>query len=254
MIGRKKTDRRVPLLSSHHLPAILPGWEDHAHSCFSDGKASPRRMAEGALKRGLSRLIFTEHTEPWLTPGGNWFAEYQDEIDRLRHSSLGEQIELVIGLEVPVIDRDGRLLLTEEMMERVDFVLGAVHGCPDAQLEGEPLLPETAIEWEFTGLMHLASDPRIDAIAHPGGYCQSTVTPFPMALFAEVVAQATRNGIGIELNPAYQIPIAPYAEICRQTNALITLGSNAHRPEHLGQARSTVQAWLDANPSNPSGW
>ena len=213
----------------------LPAWEYHVHSNFSDGSASVATLIEQARNLGITRLIFTEHTEPDLVVGPGWFRRYWQEVERLR--CLEEPgMEIVIGLEVPISDYCGGLDLDAEMLKKAEFILGAVHAYPGHGWDWEELLPEQAIEMEYQGLMSLAENPQVDAIAHPGGMCHKYATPFPMSLFEEVVQKATNNGIAIELNPAYQDPMAPYLEVCRRHNALISPGSNVHHPHQIGQA------------------
>ena len=213
----------------------FPRWEHHVHSVFSDGSSTLAELVEYARTLGITRLIFTEHTEPELTDGVGWFDRYWLEANRLRQQEQGG-MEILFGLEVPIIDFDGGLLLEDKMADKAEFILGAVHAYPGYGWTMGTLPPKQAIELEFNGLMSLAENPRIDAIAHPGGVCHKHATPFPMTLFEEVVRKATSNGIAIELNPAYQQPIAPYLEICCRHRALISPGSNAHHLEEIGWA------------------
>ncbi len=218
----------------------LPFWEHHAHSDFSDGSASVAEVIEMARFKGIERLIFTEHTEPELTGGGDWFGNYAKTIKMLR-GAVADQMEVMVGLEVPILDYDGHLLLSDEMDAEVEFILGAVHAYPGHGWILEGMEPELAIDLEFRGLMMLARHPLVDAIAHPGGVCHKYVTPFPMEMFDAVVCEAVAHGKAIELNPAYQHPIAPYLEICRRRGALISPGSNAHHPGDLGLAWAALQ-------------
>ncbi|MBF0125790.1 MAG: PHP domain-containing protein [Magnetococcales bacterium] len=213
----------------------LPFWEHHVHSDFSDGAAPVAEVLARARARGIKRLIMTEHTEPELVAGPGWFPAYVEAVTRLRRP-MAEEMTVLIGVEVPILDFSGHLLINQEMLDVVEFVLGAVHAYPGHGWNLETLQPERAIELEYRALLCLARHPLVDAIAHPGGVCHKYVTPFPMELFDDVVCQATANGKAIELNPAYQEPMAPYLEICRKRGALLSPGSNAHRPEDMGMA------------------
>ncbi|MBF0461788.1 MAG: hypothetical protein HQL87_10365 [Magnetococcales bacterium] len=233
----------------------FPAWEYHVHSLFSDGSSSLATLINHARTQGITRLIFTEHTEPDLVDGPDWFKPYWREATRLRllekppekrkkASSSTKGMEILFGLEVPITDFGGGLLMSAEMAEKAEFILGAVHAYPGYGWTMGDLPPEQAIELEFKGLMALAENPRIDAIAHPGGICEKFAAPFPLSLFEEVVRKATSNGIAIELNPAYQEPLAPYLAVCRRHNALISPGSNVHHLEQIGRAShelSTLQ-------------
>ncbi|MBF0161897.1 MAG: PHP domain-containing protein [Magnetococcales bacterium] len=227
---------KIPFFAADDLEnQPFPRWEYHVHSLFSDGSSTLAALVEHARSLGITRMVFTEHTEPELTDGAGWFERYWQEAMQLRQQGQ-EGMEILFGLEVPIVDFKGGLLLETSMADKAEFILGAVHAYPGYGWTMGSLPPDKAIELEFNGLMALAENPLVDAIAHPGGVCQKHATPFPLTLFEEVVRKATSNGIAIELNPAYQEPIAPYLEICRRHHALISPGSNAHHLEELGWA------------------
>lgn len=232
----KQPRPRIPFFSASHMGTQpVPNWEYHIHSRFSDGSSTLTALIHRARARGVTRLIFTEHTEPELVDGPGWFNLYWQEGTRLRLQHPTE-MDILFGLEVPITDFAGGLLMNAHMAETAEFILGAVHAYPGHGWAMADLPPEQAIELEFKGLMALAENPLVDAIAHPGGVCQKHVTPFPLSLFEEVVRKATSNNIAIELNPAYQSPLTPYLEICCRHNALISPGSNAHHQEEIGWA------------------
>ncbi|WP_130470748.1 PHP domain-containing protein [Candidatus Magnetaquicoccus inordinatus] len=238
----------------------MPPWEYHVHSQYSDGSATLSNLIARAKELGLSRLIFTEHTEPGLVAGEDWFQQYIKEGVRLRRlhhllaihphkKQTAPHLEIFFGVEVPVTDFSGGLLMDAQIAEQAEFILGAVHAYPGYGWTMGQIAPELAIELEFKGLMALAENPLVDAIAHPGGICEKFATPFPLALFEEVVCKATNNGIAIELNPAYHEPMAPYLAICRKHNAWISPGSNAHHPNDMGRA---IQVLNELGSSTPT--
>ncbi|MBF0212571.1 MAG: PHP domain-containing protein [Magnetococcales bacterium] len=218
----------------------MPRWEYHVHSDFSDGTSSVSAVIGAARARGIQRLILTEHTEPELVAGPGWFERYVRTVRDLRQSEAGT-MEVVIGLEVPIVDLEGNLLASEAMLDEAEFVLGAVHAYPGYGWDLSGIDPGRAIELEFRGLMVLADHPRVHAIAHPGGVCGKYVTPFPMELFEDVVIRARERGKAIELNPAYHHPMGPFLEICRRHGVLLSPGSNAHHPDEIGLAWEVLQ-------------
>lgn len=228
-------------VTARSLLATVPSWEYHVHTTWSDGLSSVAMAVAAGVAEGLTRLIFTEHTEPDLVQGGGWFFRYRAEVEEAarRHDGL---LEVVAGLEIPVRDLRGTLDADDDLINGVGFVLGAVHAYPGHGWEVRTLAPGRAIELEYQALLGLVDNPRVDAIAHPGGICHHYVTPFPMELFDDVVQKATANGIAIELNPAYQMPMTPYLECCLRHNALISIGSNAHKPQAIGWARRAILA------------
>ncbi|MBF0124285.1 MAG: hypothetical protein HQL60_02975 [Magnetococcales bacterium] len=217
----------------------IPAWEYHAHTIHSDGQTDVGTMVQRAIAAQLQRLVFTEHTEPDMHPRRDWFQRYYADVQRWRQRVEGV-LELHVGLEVPIIDFAGQVILSDEIAEQSAFILGAVHAYPGYGWQLQQLEPEQAIDIEFRASMGLLDNRRIDAIAHIGGICQRFVTPFPLELFDEVVRKAVDRGIAVELNPAYHQPLAPYLAICRRHGAWVTPGSNAHGPDDLGLARAQL--------------
>ncbi|MBF0612514.1 MAG: PHP domain-containing protein [Magnetococcales bacterium] len=231
------------LFLSPNLTSPVPAWEYHLHSNHSDGSATMTALVETALAKGIARLIFTEHTEPDLVGKGDWFRRYADEFYTVR-DKFDQQIELILGLEAPALDMEGTLLLTPEMEQEAQFILAAVHAYPGLGWNFRELSPTTAIEIEHKTLLGLFKNPRIDAIAHPGGVCSSYVAPFPMDLFEEIAALAHEKQVAIELNPAYQSPLLPYWQACHRQQTLISPGSNAHHPHQIGRAWQDLQTLI----------
>jgi histidinol phosphatase-like PHP family hydrolase len=113
--------------------------------------------------------------------------------------------------------------------------LGAAHRYPG--IEGRKVSElgnNEAIDLEFRTLMGLATNPMIHSIAHMGGTCSKYCTPFPPHLMREVIQQAVKNNIAIEINPVYHRPLKNFIELCAEENANITLGSNAHGFNDIG--------------------
>jgi len=223
------------LMPAKILSNFVPRWDYHVHSNYSDGRNSIEEMILGAIKKQLTRMIFTEHTEPWLSTKDNWFSEYYKEISFYRDKYKGK-IEVLIGIEAPAADLDEALEITSEMEKEAEFILGAAHRYPSLKKNSrvKDLVSEQAIEMEYETLLSLAQNKKIDAIAHLGGTCSKYVDEFPMDLAREVIRKATKNGIAIEINHVYHQPLKKFLSICVEENALVTLGSNAHSVDQLG--------------------
>ena len=99
----------------------------HAHTKATDGHDSLREMALAAKALGLEYLAITEHSRHLTVAHGLdplRLARQCDEIDRLNHELDG--ITLLKGIEVDILE-DGSLDLPDEVLGRLDLVVGAVH-------------------------------------------------------------------------------------------------------------------------------
>lgn len=236
-----------------YIPAIkllsepIPKWDYHIHTNYTDGKNSVREMVETAIQKNITRLIFTEHTEPWQAKQKDWFKKYVDDIQKCREYFKSE-IDILIGIEAPAIDFDGNLEVTRDMLEVVDFVLGAAHRYPGiGNRKVRDLDPEHALNLEYRTLLSLCKSKNVDAIAHIGATCMKYCGPFPLDLTRDVIKMATEYGKAIEINQAYHKPIDDYLNICIQENAQIIMGSNAHDKKSIGSVYEAIVQWKNDN-------
>ncbi|WP_081087785.1 DNA polymerase/3'-5' exonuclease PolX [Burkholderia stagnalis] len=110
------------LIERGHLRGDL-----HVHTNASDGHDSLRVMAEAAIANGLEYLAITDHSRRLGIAHGldsERLVRQIDEIDRL-NASL-ENIVVLKGIEVDILE-DGSLDLPDDVLSRLDLVIGAVH-------------------------------------------------------------------------------------------------------------------------------
>lgn len=238
MSGRRRTK---PLtIPAEALRLSVPRWECHVHTQCGDGDATVEAMVERAIELELERIIFTEHTEPWHTTGGNWFAAYMTDI-RSARKRFGRRIEIIAGLEAPAVDLANGLQLTPTMQREVDFVIGSAHRYPGiGQQRVRDLTPEACIEYEYQTLMALAANPTIDAIGHLGGTCSKYCCELPKAYIEKIIHKATSHGIAIEINTRSCQPFEEILSLCMQRHANVTLASDAHCVDDVGIAFQSI--------------
>lgn len=129
----------------------------HAHTDASAGRDALRTMAEAARSRGLAYLAVTDRAP---NPAGgragvDWLVRQIDEIDRLNASF--DDFVLLKGVEAGIRE-DGSLDMPDDVLGRLDLVVGAVHDHFDLPSEAQ------------TGRMLRAMDhPHFTILAHPLG-------------------------------------------------------------------------------------
>lgn len=140
------------LVERKHLHGDL-----HAHTDASAGRDALRTMAEAARSRGLAYLAVTDRAP---NPAGgragvDWLVRQIDEIDRLNASF--DDFVLLKGVEAGIRE-DGSLDMPDDVLGRLDLVVGAVHDHFDLPSEAQ------------TGRMLRAMDhPHFTILAHPLG-------------------------------------------------------------------------------------
>ena len=211
----------------------------HAHTSASDGRNSLRDMADAARARGLEYLAITDHSKRLGVAHGldaGRLARQIDEIDALNETLDG--IVLLKGIEVDILP-DGSLDLPDDVLGRLDIVVGAVHSGFDL-----PRAQQTA------RLLRAMDHPRFDLLAHPGGRLIGEREPCDFDL-ARIIAHARERGCHLELDSQPQrLDLTDVA--CREAKTagvLVSIDSDAHSCDDLdgleygiGQAR---RGWLE---------
>lgn len=252
----------------------------HVHSAFSfDCKAPMEAQIERAIEIGLDEICFTDHVDygvrkDWDEPGPveEWSGKPKRNVDYPRYFAklaemqerYGDRIAVRRGLELGVQRHTVRQ--TEELCERcrgeLDFTLLSVHQVEDREIH----LPKYVVDRRqeeynlayYEELLAVARDfDRYSVLAHLDvmrRYDPAGEYPFEGTrdVVAEILRTAVQKGKGIEFNTAswrYQLEdVQPRREIMRLYRDLggeiLTIGSDAHRVEHVGENFDKARAIL----------
>lgn len=244
------------------------GWLDyHMHTRFSvDSKAEPAAMCERALALGLREIAFTDHVDFEADdPGCGYFREdeYRAALKRCRER-FGDRLAIRVGVEVgySTPTRDAVLRFLDG--KTFDFVIGSVH-CLDRKL----IYPEsfagktthamyTAYFGEIRALIETGYPSVIGHLDLPQQYAPPTHRDYDPRDYwdqlGEIFELAIAHGIGFEVNTSglrqpggVTMPsLALIAEYVRRGGRVVTVGSDAHRPEQIAAGFEPVYAGLRA--------
>jgi DNA polymerase (family 10) len=211
----------------------------HAHSDWSDGRASIAAMAEAALALGLSYLVISDHSPSLgalngLTP--ERLRQQRREIDKVQRR-IGDGLRLLQAAEVEVL-ADGRLDYDDEVLAELDLVLASLHVS----------LRQTR-EQITQRLLRAIANPHVDMIGHPTGRLIGSRGASDVDLEA-VFEAAADHGVVLEINahPERLDLNDGHARRAWQVGCLLSINTDAHRPEDLRLRRYGVgvarRAWL----------
>jgi DNA polymerase (family 10) len=126
------------------------------NSNWTDGANSIKEMAEEARKIGLEYIVVTDHSKSLAMTGGldeKMLLKQGREIDKLNEQIDG--IRILRGVELNIL-KDGSLDITDEVLEKLDFVGAAVHSHFNLNKEEMTKRVLKAIE-----------NPNVDFLCHP---------------------------------------------------------------------------------------
>jgi DNA polymerase (family 10) len=215
--------------------------ELHAHTDWSDGSVSLEIMAQAAVEFGLDYLVISDHTQSLGVANGlspERLEAQRKEIDKLQRK-LGDRLVLLHGAEVEIL-ADGRLDLPDEVLSRLDIVVASLH----TSLR-QPRPQVTA------RLLGAIASRNVDVIGHPSGRLIGSRDPADLDMEAVLQAASEHDtALEINANPERLDLNDGYARRAAGLGCLLTIDTDAHRPEHLSLRRYGVgparRAWLPA--------
>jgi len=232
----------------------------HNHTCCStDSQATLAEMVAAAAKAGLNMLCTTDHLDlighqGKVRDGWNW-QPVLDQFAQVR-AHCPEGLELRLGIEIgsaQFFPEWSSQLLSQAPL---DLVIGSAHNtCLD--LGGwdyiEPCYTDetmcrSTLEHYFESMLALAGMEQIDVLGHlpyllrymndrDGNHV--TLTDFSNQI-EEILCRLISRGAGLEFNTNrargnMEARWRPILECYHRLGGeIITLGSDAHQPEHVG--------------------
>ena len=211
----------------------------HAHTDWSDGGNTLEEMVQAARDYGLEYLAVTEHSDRLKIAGGlesSRLLAQIDVIDRLNQEL--SDITLLKGIEVEIL-QDGRLDLSDEVLGRLDLVIGSIHSYFGLSIDKQTDRILRAMDHKYFTIL-----------AHPINRLIDERPPVEVEMI-KVIQKAKDRGCYIELNsnPRRLDLYDTYCRIAKDEGVLVAIDSDAHSVDsfnHLrygvGQAR---RGWLE---------
>jgi len=212
----------------------------HCHTVATDGHGTVEEMARAALEQGLEYLAITEHSKRLTMVHGldsRRLLQQMDQIDALNATLKGFRV--LKGIEVDILE-DGGLDLPDEVLGRLDLVVGAVHSkfhLTRAQ--------------QTRRILKAMDHPHFSILAHPTGRLIAEREPYDVDM-ARIIRHAHDRGCFLELNahPERLDLTDIHCQMAREEGVLVSINSDAHSRLDfanliygVGQAR---RGWLEA--------
>lgn len=197
--------------------------DTHTHSLASGHSYSTiREMAHMANQKGVRLLGITEHG-PAMP--GSCHDFYFSNLRVVSREMCG--VELLLGVELNLIDYDGRVDLDQKLLRQMDIAIASMHlPC---------IRPGTRTE-NTRAYLEAMKNPYINVIGHPDDSRYDID-------YKELVIGAREHGVLIELNNASLMPGGPRVKakendleilsLCREYQVPVILGSDAHVDEAI---------------------
>lgn len=209
----------------------------HVHSDWSDGGSPIEEMALAAADLGHEWFVLTDHS-PRLTVARGLTAErlrrQLDHVARL-NDALPEGFRILTGIEVDILE-DGRLDQEDELLARLDLVVGSVHS---------KLRDDAA---RMTRRMVTAiANPHLDVLGHMTGrkvaaagvgdaaHAKARTRPPSDFDLEKVLSACVEHGKAVEINsrPDRLDPPKRMLTVAVEAGCLFSIDTDAHAPGQL---------------------
>ncbi len=160
----------------------------HCHSDWSDGRETIEQVAKAAKRFGYQYIAITDHAGFLKISHAldeKQLLKQMAEIDRINKRLSG--IKIIKGTEVD-IKADGSLAIKDEVLAKLDFVIGAVHS--NFKMSKRALTQR---------LVRVMENPNIDAIAHPTGRVLQRREEYQLD-FEQIFRTAKKTKTVLEIN------------------------------------------------------
>lgn len=199
----------------------------HTHSDWSDGTRSIREMAEEARRRGLEYLAITDHSFGLAVANGldsDRLLRQTDEIASINESL--DDFVLLTGIECD-ITTDGDLELPDDVLRRLDIVIGAVHRNFRLSRDAQTRRVLRALE-----------NPWLTCLAHPTGRLLTRRNGYDIDL-ESVLAAAADRGVMVEINASpWRLDLNDvHARRARDLGIRVPINTDAHGFEDFDHLR-----------------
>jgi histidinol phosphatase-like PHP family hydrolase len=187
----------------------------HCHTKYTDGRNTVLEMCRQARKNGLKLLAFTDHVRKKLPYN---FDDLVKDVEIASKKRPG--LKIIVGCETKVLDEEGNLDVSQDVLDKCEIVLATFHSFPNSDKK----------ELE-SALKSMLKRPEVDIWTHPITFFQKC--PMCEREVNEIIRMCSKHNVLIEDNikPRYRSP--RLIEMCRKMGARTVIGSDAHGIEDL---------------------
>ena len=197
----------------------------HLHSTWSDGGASITQMAETARDLGHEYMALTDHSARLTIAHGLSAERLTEQLDEIEQ--VNEQLapfRILTGMEVDIFE-DGSLDMSDELLGRLDLVVGSVHS--KLRLDRQAMTRR---------MVMAVANPHVDILGHCTNRKVTGRGRPPSDFDAEIVfAACAKFDKAVEINcrPERLDPPDELLALAVEWDCKVAIDTDAHAPGQL---------------------
>jgi DNA polymerase (family X) len=239
----REAEGEIEAARAHTLPHLVTLADIlgdlHSHTDATDGHAPLAAMAEAAKSRLYSYLAVTDHSRRMTMAHGldpKRLARQIDMIARLNRDL--EKFTILAGIEVDILE-DGKLDLPDDILRRLDIVVGSIHTRFDLSAGKQT-----------ERLLRAMDNPLLSIVGHPSGRLINRRAPYAIDM-ERIIRGAAERGCHLEVNaqPERLDLDEHHCRFAREVGAKLAISTDAHDTTHFAFMRYGIdqarRGWIE---------
>ena len=184
-------------------------------------------MAKAAADKGIKILGITDHSKAMPEASGDFYFMNLKSMDREAYG-----VELLLGVELNIIDYNGKVDLPLRYIKEMDIVIASLH---------TPCIKPGTKEENTNALIKCCENPYIDIIGHPddGNYDIDMEQLVLAAKRTVTLLELNNNSIVFRMNARENDK--KMLILCKEHNVPIVIGSDAHAVGKVGEKSNALE-------------
>lgn len=207
---------------------IIADLHTHTNAC-THAYSTIEEMVAAAAQKGLYAVAITDHGRAMEGAPG---AYYFESILAVPKEIQG--VRVLKGMEANIIDFDGKLDASDELLKKLDWVVASMH---TITLFGEP-----SIEKCTQAYLAMCDNPNVHVLGHSG-------QPYYAYDYETVVKRCVETSTLMEINNAsfsgFRYESIPnckkIAQLCKKYGARVVVDTDAHFSSKVGEVSDAIK-------------
>lgn len=196
------------------------------HTNYTDGKSTIFEYCKKAGENGLKLIAFTEHVRKKLS------YSYDDFLSEISSAKDKFDIEILSGCEAKVLNLDGELDVSEDVLKQCEVVIGVFH----------------SFKWKdkrnyLIALRVMLKNPIVDIWGHPTLFAKRHNIKLEENELKEIINICIENNVLIERNFKHTLPDVNFMKLAIDKGAKFVMGSDAHSINELLTIDKLKEEW-----------
>ena len=219
----------------------------HTHTVYSHGKGSIEDNVKEAISKGIKTIGISDHGYKHMIFGvkSKDIYKMREEIDELNLKYTN--IDILLGMECNILDENGNIDMNEKVEDILDYVMAGYHfgaaccgsGDRASRWPNYALKSQKSKEYNTNAIINTMKKNNIFIITHPGDKGDVYIE--------EIAKVAKETNTKLEINSSHGFLNANQLKIIKHIGNKFIIGSDAHKPENVGDFELAMKNIREAN-------